>query len=257
MKKNNDFFTPDENGYVSDTPDTPKPLVNGSVAEATESSGRLKKQIAIVVLIAVLLSAALLTLRFLYHNVIEQGAQYYPDSWVNSGSNREPFLKFYEPDWETDILSDPEYLAMKGEIMYAPSDSQSIAVPEGQYLSYGGKGLNFMAEYVNTVISGDHEKLNSMFTESYFENNEAYEDFPQQKIFDIKIKKYPYNDQAYDSTSIEDEYYIITYKIYHNDGLFRDDIDEESELAQLFELLIYSDGSVRIDNVIDLPGYFN
>lgn len=254
MKKNNDFFTADEN-----EPDSMIPEFSEVRSSADNTrSGNLKKQAFVIAVVAVVLIAALLTLRYFYYTEAIKGNQYYPDSWVNKvDPDRKPVLKFYEADWETDIMTIPEYLDLRRDILYSPNDSQTIAVPEGQYLSQGGKGLAFMADYINTVIAGDHERLNSLFTDEYFQNNSRYEDFPQQKIFDIKIKKYPYHDNKYDSTTINDEYYIISYKIYRNDGLFRDDIDEESELAQLFELLIYSDGSVKIDNVIDLPGYFN
>lgn len=265
LKKNNNFFTADENepdSMLGDTADSGGAAFKGSDIPTSEyarsGSGQLKKQLLLIGAIAVLLSAVLLAVRYYYHTEAIKGTQYYPSSWTeNVKPGREPVLKFYPPDWETDIMTVPEYLELISNILYSPDDSQTIAVPEGQYLSMGGKGLNFMAEYINTVKAGDHEKLNSMFTDKYFEDNPRYNDFPQQKIFDVKIKKYPYHDQSYESKGIVDEYYVITYKIYHNDGLFRNDIDEESELAQLFEILIYDDGSVIIDNVIDLPGYFN
>ncbi len=217
-----------------------------------------KKQIYIIAAITIALFAIFWGLSRLGNSDIISDSPYYPESWLDPiGQTEKPVYTFCTPDWDSDILNDPEYLALKGDIFYAKNDSVMITVTPNQYLSEGGKELKFMGSYVEAVIKGDHDALNAMFTDKYFEKNEPYDDFPEQRLYNIKIKKYHYKDPYYENTLENDGYYIITYKIDKNDGLFRDDIGSDNELAQLFELIIYPDGTVKIDNIITLPGYNN
>ena len=168
----------------------------------------------------------------------------------------------YPADWETDIFTNESYLALKRDVVYSPNGVEFITLDPSSYYRYGGSGLVFMMDYINTVIAGDHEKLNGMFSEEYWKmrdedgkKREKYSDFPQQKLFNVKIVKYQYNDPMYNSAAYDDHYYIVSYNIYRNDGMFRDDIDEYSELAQMVTVLLDPDGNGQIINVIDLPGY--
>ncbi len=223
-----------------------------------EAGGDAKRQLALILLFTIILGGAFLLLRKYYNSGVLSDSTYYPEAWLTPAQNSNTYKpKLYVPDWESDILNDPEYLELKGFVTYAPNDSVTMGVEEGGYYSAGGDELVFMMKYVDAIIRGDHVTLNSLFNENYFENNDKYEDFPEQRLFNIKIKKYHYADPAYQNSSYDDAYYIITYKIDRNDGLFRDDIDEFAELAQLIELEIAPDGTILIDNIISLPGYVN
>ncbi len=250
MKKKNSFFDID----TSAEQQTSAPIVQESEVSIDRSSS--KKQIAIILICIFALIALFFIVRAIYY-LDGSDSTYFPESWTNGTNDRVPNLKFYAPDWESDILNDPEYLALKGDIIYSPNSSVSFAVTENDYFSAGGAGLVFMADYINAVIAGDYETLNEMFTEDYFKKNEPYEPFTQQRLYDIKITKYNYSDPQYQDTNVDDEYYIVSYKIDRNDGLFRNDFDQESELAQMFEIFIFDNGDVKIDNIFALPGYKN
>ncbi len=173
------------------------------------------------------------------------------------GQTNKPFLQFYEPDWETDIATMPEYLELNRVIKYSPDGIQSFTIPNKNYIYYGGEELAFMAEYINTIISGDNEKLNTLFTENYFIDNDKYAKFPMQKIHDVKIRKYNYNNSEYENNAnIDATYYVVSYSIFQNDGYFRNDIDSTCELPLLFCVLTNKDeGTILIDEVISLPNY--
>ncbi len=255
MPKNKGFFDIDETEY-KDIPEEPlkEETVQGDVA----AKKLITPKTIIILLSAVMIVSAFFLIRWLYDRSDEDKSKYVPDEWLQIDTDkREPEIYLYTPDWETDIHTLPAYQALVEDIYYSPDGWNGIAVSKGSYVSVGGKGLKFMAEYVETIISGDHEKLNSLFTDEYFKDNKKYEAFPQQKIFDVVITKYNYSAPEYDYGSINDLYYIISYRIYRNDGLFRDDIDDVAKLPQLVKLLVYPDGSIKIDDVIDLPGYLD
>ena len=255
MPKNKGFFDIDE---AEDAVAVSEQDMDGggAVSDGAAVKKTITPRTVIILLSAVLVVSAFFLIRWLYDNSDEDKGKYVPDEWLQIDTNkREPEIYLYTPDWETDIHTLPAYQLLVQDIYYSKDGWNGIAVDKGSYVSVGGKGLKFMADYVETVINGDHEKLNSLFTEAYFKDNKKYEAFPQQKIFDVVITEYQYSSPEYDYGSINDLYYVISYRIYRNDGLFRDDIDDVTELPQLFKLLVYSDGSIKIDDVIDLPGY--
>ncbi len=227
-------------------------------SECEVSQPTAKKQFIIMAVIAALLLTSFLLIRNYFYSDEISGSLYYPEEWLTPSVRDEiPSFVFSAPNWESDILNDPEYLSLKGDIMYAPNDSLTYSVPDGAYLSEGGKGLLFMAEYINAIICGDNEALNTMYTDEYFKKNSPHSAFPEQRLYDIKITKYHYKDPQYEESYTTDAYYIVSYKIRENDGLFRNDIGQDSELPQLFKILIYPDGTVKADAVVALPGYYN
>ncbi len=253
MKKKTGFFQIDEISELQDT-------VNSSPAakEAETPHYSSKKTVIIIAVISAFLITAFFIIRHYANSGNIKDSAYYPEEWLtNPVRDNVPELEFYEPDWDSDILNDEEYLELKKYIKYAPNDSVTYSVAEGDYLSRGGVELQFLADYINAVINGDHETINGMYSDDYLKKITLHSDFPQQRLYDIKIKKYPYKDPQYEDSYIKDSYYIISYKINKNDGLFRNDIGPDREIPQIFELLTYSDGTIKIDNIISIPGYFN
>ena len=168
-----------------------------------------------------------------------------------NGAPQEEFF-FYPADYETDILTVPEYLALDRRIKYAPDTSQSYLLKDGDFAAEGEPGLIVLGQYLNAVIAGDHENVNSLFTEEYLKENKKHERFPPQKLFEIKIRKVKEEiKDAGESVYI----FVLSYKIFRNDGLFRNNVDETRTRAQLFEIIVYPDDSGKINLIKDAPGY--
>lgn len=255
MPKKKGFFDIDEteNEVLAEDPE-----IQNADKETAAIKHSVTPRIVVAAIAVSVLVATFFVVRWLYNNSDEENDRYVPDSWIQVDEGREDREIFlYTPDWETDINTLAGYKALVSDIIFSPDGANAVAVDKNTYVSVGGKGLKFMADYVDTVIGGDHEKLNSLFTEKYFEDHPKYSAFPQQKLYDVRITQYKYHSPEYNYGDVNDLYYIISYKIYRNDGLFRDDIDDSCELPQLLKLLVYSDGTIKIDDVIDLPGYVN
>ena len=221
----------------------------------------MKKKVAIVA--AVL--AALLALTLLLSNLdIVEDSEY--DDWLENGGGRDSgeVIFFYPADWTTDIFSLPLYLQKDRGLWHGNYSDASI---EAQYLeaekgesSWAALGAEygFFFRYFDAVTRGDHGALNAMFTDDYWEESERtpYADFPMQKLYDKRVYRFAYNDKNYQAPSgYRVSYFLVSYKIMQNDGLFRDDLSSGSELPQLFRLLSASDGTVKIDLVRSLPGF--
>ncbi len=167
------------------------------------------------------------------------------------GIPKEEFY-YYSADYKTDIFTIPEYLALDRSVKYSPDSSQSYLIKDGDYASEGEPGLVIIGQYLNAVIAGDHEKVNSLYTEKYVEENGKHAAFPPQKLFKIRIK----NERLMEEKDGYTVYYFtVSYRIFKNDGLFRLSVDENRERAQIFEVFVYGDGSGKINLVKDRPGY--
>ena len=261
-KKRGGFFDADENtkDFVE-----PEEHENNTLSEPApeftleqrqkKNKVRLKK---ITIILSITLCALLLVSYIANSDFVKNLGSGNPNNKYDNPTK----LYLYAPDWETDIYTVEGYLDKKRDIVYSPNGAEFITLEKGSYYQYGGNGLTFITDYLNTIIEADHEKLNGMFTEEYWttkdeygKKREKYTAFPKQKLFNIKIVKYSYSDPQYDTANIDDHYYIVSYNIYRNDGMFRDDIDEYSELAQMITVLLDPDGNGQIANIIDLPGY--
>ena len=261
-KKNGGFFVSDETTEEfidrevteNSTENVQKePLSREEIRK--KNRARLKK---IVAVIAVSL-CGLILINFVLNSDIVKNANFGGNSEDRGTQTK---LYIYPADWETDIFTNERYLELKRDVVYSPNGVEFITLEKSEYYRYGGNGLLFITDYIDTIIAGDHEKLNDMFSEEYWKTRdedgnkrEKYSAFPQQKIFNVKIVKYSYSDPKYDTAAYDDHYYIVSYNIYRNDGLFRDDIDEYSELAQMITVLLDPEGNGQIANIIDLPGY--
>ena len=159
---------------------------------------------------------------------------------------------YYPADFETDIFTVPEYLELDRRIKYSPDSSQSYLIQNGNYAAEGEPGLTVIGEYLNAVIAGDHEKVNSLYTDKYVEDNGKHEKFPPQKLFNIKIC----NERVIEEKNGYTVYYFtVSYKIFKNDGLFRKNVDETRERAQIFEIHVFDDETGKINLIKDRPQY--
>ncbi len=233
-------------------------LQNGEIAADTESRGRLKKAlIGSAVLLGLLLLLA--AIKFISGGEFLSTGGYIPSDWLeseNSGLNTK--LEFYPADWDTDIFTLEDYLELSPfSINYSDDGGTSFQkISAEEAFGSGGNGLKLVCDYLDAIRNAEIDKINAMFTEKYLEKSEGYsEKFPKQKIFDIEIIRYRYSNPEHDAADYDDYYFIVSYKIYRNDGLFRDDIDGESSLPQMVEVFVYDNGDVRINNIFDLPGF--
>ena len=108
------------------------------------------------------------------------------------------------------------------------------------------------------VVLNDFADSSNAGSAGYFDGEEKkpYEDFPQQKIYDTFVRKYDHKDDAFENVeNAEPTYYLVTYKIMENDGMFRDNVESDAEMVQLFGILTYADGTSEIYLLLDLPDY--
>lgn len=149
-------------------------------------------------------------------------------------------IYFETPNYEENIFEDEEYLGknrlvyvIKGAIgTYVDTSSEAERAAESHV-------SNFMFDFIETQIQGDVDGYNACFSEEYLAKNGKQEKFTMQKLYDISIEQYgsatPTDDGGRNYT------YILKYKILHNNGTLRNDIESMSERP--LYLIIHEDDS--------------
>lgn len=149
---------------------------------------------------------------------------------------------YYPIDYDLDITTVGEYMELDRNIHY--KDGAETVMITDTNLEFYGPDVQFFKQYFDYAINGDYEAYNQLFTNHYYETNEPYYSFTQQMIYDIEIEKLSMAESAKGILYA----YNVTYKIYRNNGTFRNDIGSDGAKTLYFELL-QSDDSILIDRI--------
>ncbi len=144
-------------------------------------------------------------------------------------------FSFYPADYNENIFEDEEYMALNRYLSYTKG-SDTFTITNGDYSPYDAT-VGFFAEYFDSVINGEYETYDKYFTEEYFEECSNKERFTPQKLYDINVKL--------KSTAPIDGatsyIYFVSYKIFENNGTFRNDIESDSSRMLVYELIVSGD----------------
>lgn len=150
---------------------------------------------------------------------------------------------FYPADYTEDITKDEEYMQKNRYISYQKGGDTYIITDE-DYSGYDST-VEFFARYFDTVINGNYEEYDSYFTDKYFEEQSNKESFTPQKLYDIVVK---FKGTATVDGAVSYIYYV-DYKIFKNNGTFRNDIESDSSRTLVYELYVYDDGNILINYI--------
>ena len=92
---------------------------------------------------------------------------------------------FHEVDFNTDILSDPDYLALDRSVSLKQGN-QMVTIDQN-YRSENGT-IEFMIKYLNCMICGDYNGYKDFFSEVYFETENVPEIFTMQRIYETTVE---------------------------------------------------------------------
>lgn len=186
-------------------------------------------------------------------------------------------FNFYEADYSYDIMQDPiyrDYITPSFIIYRDDSAGKSISVSDETYSEYEGSAAKVLIDLLLAIQSGDENAYNSCFGDDYLaavgkdllvsdgKDASGYSDeelialgskdrFTPQKVYDAVItdrgtsKKTNGNGKEFNAY-----YFRLEYKIRHNNGTFRTDMDSDSSRPQ--DIIITDDnpgGALKIRSV--------
>ncbi len=149
---------------------------------------------------------------------------------------------FYEADYSLKLEEYEDYRDYLDldRVLYYKNGNQTVGISDDEIDSYPDV-IRFFRRYFDSIIDGNSEKYNSMFGEEYYKTHDKKEKFTPQMIYDITVEQL--------STSSDDdvsEYvFDVSYKIFENNGTFRDDIYSNASRTQRITL-DDSEGEIKI-----------
>ena len=216
---------------------------NNPAANITVKKRKGKSRTLLAVTVAVILIVSSATI-LLYPYIRQKlGSSKKPDN-LPMYSDKLVSYNFYPSIYDLDITTVPEYMDLD-RYLYYTIGGNTIAVTDGNYQAYGN-AVAFFGEYFETVIAGDVEKYNTFFTNRYYETADPYELFAPQMLYDINVEQL--SRTVSDTDNSITYAFNVSYKIYRNDGTFRNDIPSDASKTLYFEL-IENDGDIKIDRI--------
>lgn len=155
-------------------------------------------------------------------------------------------ISLYDPDWESDIFLNPDWLDKNRYITYT-ENGMSLTLVDYDYASCG-KPVEMFGEYVDALMHGDAEKVNSFYTESYFETHKKLEKITMQKLYNIEVEYISQSDITLDGHAVVQYIYKFTYMIMENDGTFRGDLVSDAMKPQYYTLIEDGD-TIKISDI--------
>ena len=214
--------------------------------QASEATKRLKKRMVIVLVCMVVFVAIALPLIF-YLETLENSPNQEPVQTQKPNT----FIP-YEADWDLDIMKDEGYLAKDRSVYYCDSRYGITEMLDEKNKDKYGPAVSLLNNMIGYIIQGDYESYNELFSENYFktEGNEPEDPFTMQQLYDIKLTLIKETEKTEDGKRYTQYEFEVEYRIRHNNGTFRTDIDEGESKKQYFILSDSTSKDVLIDQIL-------
>jgi hypothetical protein len=155
--------------------------------------------------------------------------------------------RFFEADYNKNILEDELYLSLNRNIYFDRMGSENVLTESNAEGISPAAGLFY--DYFDCLINGDYASYSSFFTQECLdsENFKKPERFTMQGIYDVHINMYRSDILEEDNDTVR-EIYEVSYRIFENNGTFRNDILPDETRTLVFEINI-KNGVAKINAI--------
>ena len=216
---------------------------NNKTVRTKKTAGRKKVLLTAVIIAAVLLAAVAVAAEVIIP-AMSENADKSEDTYFGTGA-------FYDPEKLTEEMLEGYDECIK-QIYYKKDGVESL-ITDGNYYEIGGNAAVFFSKYIEAIKNGDCKAYSECFSDKYdFENKiDPYAsgeiEFPPQRLHDIHIESL--EERVDPETGLINGKFVVTYRIYCNEGNFRRDMDIYNETAPLLVSTEEADGEVKITEV--------
>lgn len=155
-------------------------------------------------------------------------------------------ISLYEPDWESDIFKNEEWLGKNRYLTYT-ENGMSLTLVDYDYASCG-KPVEMFGAYFDALMHGDADAVNDFYTESYFETHDKFDKITMQKLYNMEVEYISRSDITLYGVQTIQYTYRVTYMIMENDGTFRDDLVSDAMRSQYYTLVEIGD-EIKISDI--------
>lgn len=158
-------------------------------------------------------------------------------------------IYFYPVDENENIWNNEYYLGLDRRVFYSDASTGATYSLQEEELATAEPYARFFHAYFDSVIQGDAKGYAVYFSDAYLRENELPEQFTMQMIYDILVRPYESADDEQQRSA-----YLVDYKIYRNNGTFRDDIESNASRTLIF-YLVTEQGELCIDEIVPYTAY--
>lgn len=141
------------------------------------------------------------------------------------GTDKRPnTIIFATPNYDEDIYADSGYMELDRNIYIYDVDTGLRESLEPDDYEVYGESVQFMSDFINSIIQGDVEKYNSFFADDEY----CKESFTKQKLYNIMITKLSVEELTENNETWTQYEFALEYMIRHNNGTLRLDIESDA-----------------------------
>ncbi len=156
---------------------------------------------------------------------------------------------FFSADYSQNIFEDEAYMHLNRAVTYKQYDSGEPLTEENH--KDLGVASEFFYHFFDNVIKGDYTAYHQMLTESYLKDDEVPQRFTMQMLYDIEVNQVQTPGTAsYKGEEVTVYFFEVKYKIYRNNGTFRNDVASNKSTTQYYHLYSYK-GQLYLNSVQD------
>ncbi|MBO5512793.1 MAG: hypothetical protein J6J01_02810 [Oscillospiraceae bacterium] len=212
---------------------------------AKESTRKLKRNMLIVIISMVIFAVIAFPLIGFLDKLQTGGAEEETPKLPPSS------IIFATPDYEYDIMKDPDYLQLNRRIYYCDERSGMTEELTDKTVTGYGPAAVVLRDFINTIIAGDADAYNALFSSNYYANHDPEAPFTMQRLYDIKLTKINESIVSGESGKYTQYEFEVEYKIRLNDGTYRTDIGHDESKKQYFILSDSTSEEVLIDQILE------
>ena len=229
-----------------------KPAVS-EAARLAEMKRKNKKRAKITLIVLLAATVVLTVLYFLPYDRILS-------AMFPAETSEEEEIFFYPSDFGTDILKDREYTALSRHLQLTLDGRETVFIFDDADSEKYGPAPAVLWRYLQTLIRGDADGYNSLFTEEYLEENGKQAPYPMQRIYNISAvcySKHTFTKEELDGKyeGITQYRYRLDYSIQYNDGSVRNDMGSGVTKPIYLEILVNrEETSAKINSISHVGG---
>lgn len=230
-----------------------KPSASGNRFEeesrqAREATKRLKRRILVVTACLLVFSVIALLLIQVLDSIETQQRGVEKETMARPNT-----VIYFDPDYDYDIMKDQEYLGLDRYIYYKDARTNETIMLDEKTISGYGPAVITLKAMIDSIIAGDHEAYNALFSSNYFANpdNAPEEEFTMQQVYDILFTRVNVTECSSEEFGQYTQYeFTVEYKIHKNNGTFRTDLGHDDSRKQYFVLSDSATDEVLIDQIL-------
>ena len=219
--------------------------------ERKSQTDKIKKQKKVILI--VIASLILFVVLYFLLGLIDFNALFNKnaDEYVQT---KPPVLYFYNESYSKYPSDDEWYMneAIKTiEYVYSlgPMTHTDEIITEDDAIGKGD-AMHLIYKLIESIKAGDHESYNNCFSSYYYSTHNRQERFTKQKIYDIRVTVLDTQTKYANGALITEYNYLLEYRIRHNNGSLRNDINSDYLGKQQIKISERSGEGLLIDDLI-------